>query len=431
MNGAGASVTTGPQERPDAADGPMPGAARKVLVVDDSRVQRRILSATMRRAGYEVAEAGSGAEALDLLPGFAPDIVLSDWMMPGMSGPEFCQALRARGKDRYVYFILLTSRNDVTDVTRGLEAGADDFLSKPVNTQELRARIAAGERILRMERALTENNRLLASTLSKLQTLYDAVDRDLIEAKRLQQSLVRDRYRDFGPAQIALTLRPSGHVGGDLVGFFPITDSQIGIFAIDVAGHGVASALMTARIAGYLAGSNPGQNIAVTQDGAGGIRPRPPPDVAAALNRILLEELSGESYLTLLYAVADMANGRVDFVQAGHPHPLIIRADGTVAQVGGGGLPVGLIAGARYDSVSAGLAPGDRLLIMSDGITEVADPSGCQLSDAALNRLAARNARLAGPAFLEALIWDLGDYAQGDFSDDVSAVLFEFRDPPG
>lgn len=162
-------------------------AIRHVLVVDDSRLQRRILAASLKKWGFEVAEAACGDEALEMCHRSPPDLVLSDWMMPGMSGPEFCHEFRQMARESYGYFILLTSKSDKAEIASGLDAGADDFLTKPVNAGELRARIAAGERILRMERELTEKNRLVKSTLDTIQALYDSLDRDLMEAKKLQQ----------------------------------------------------------------------------------------------------------------------------------------------------------------------------------------------------------------------------------------------------
>ncbi|AMY71771.1 SpoIIE family protein phosphatase [Frigidibacter albus] len=407
--------------------GPGFGAVRRVLVVDDSRMQRRILSVTLARAGYEVVEAASGAEALEIAARLVPDLILSDWMMPGMDGLDFCRALRTQMLGRYVYFILLTSRTEINDVAEGLQSGADDFLTKPVNGQELRARIAAGERILRMERELNEKNRLVSSTLDALQSLYDSLDRDLIEARKLQQSLVRERHRSFGNAEVSLLLRPSGHVGGDLVGFFPINARRVGLFSIDVSGHGITSALMTARLAGLLSGTSPEQNIVLVQSDFGIYEARPPAEVAAHLNRLLLEEIATESYFTLLYADVDLISGRVSMVQAGHPHPVIQRACGRIDQLGAGGLPVGLLAEAEYQGFTARLHPGDRLLLASDGITEAADAEGVQLGEDGLARLMTRNAGRSGPGFLEAMVRDLEAFTGGEFADDVSAVFFEFH----
>lgn len=406
---------------------PTPGAARRVLVVDDSAMQRKILSASLSRAGYEVIEAESGERALEICSVKPPDLVLSDWMMRGMDGLQFCRAFRAMQRDSYGYFILLTSKNEASEIALGLEAGADDFLTKPVTAQEIRARLAAGERILRMEAELREKNRLVSSTLDELQGLYDSINRDLMEAKKLQQSLVKERHRSYGNAEVSLLLRPSGHVGGDLVGFFPINARRVGLYAIDVSGHGITSALMTARLAGFLSGTSPEQNVALILSDLGIYDARPPDDLAARLNDLVLEELHTENYFTLAYADVDLISGRARMVQAGHPHPVVQRADGHVEGLGAGGLPIGLIEGARYSAFELRLAPGDRLFLMSDGITEAEDSAGRQLGDAGLARIMGKSRHLGGPAFLEALVWDLSEFTGGDFADDVSGVLFEFH----
>ncbi len=308
-------------------------------MVDDSRVQRKIPVSQIARSGYRVAEAGSTEEALATCRTDPPDLVISDWMMPGMSGLDFCKALRATRT------CLLHPADFEIGNRRGamgLDVGADDFLTKPVSGDELRARIAAGERILRVERELKDKNRLLTSALDELQGLYDSINRDLLEARKLQQSLVRERFRSFPGADVALLLRPSGHVGGDLVGVFQINENRIGVFSIDVSGHGITSALMTARLAGFLSGTTPEQNLALVQAGDG-YGARAPDELASLLNRIVLRELQTETYFTLAYADIDLVSGRTAIVQAGHPHPAVLRAGGGVEFVGSGGYPIGLI----------------------------------------------------------------------------------------
>ncbi|WP_232829424.1 PP2C family protein-serine/threonine phosphatase [Tropicimonas sp. IMCC34043] len=406
--------------------------ARRILVVDDSRLQRRILLASLKRWGFEVEEAASGPEALELCRTNPPDIVISDWMMPEMNGPEFCQEFRRMGRGSYGYFILLTSKSESCDVAQGLDAGADDFLTKPVSGDELRARLNAGERILKMEQQLVEKNRLVSETLAELQALYNSLDSDLVEARKLQQSLVKERFRQFGSSQVSLLLRPSGHVGGDLVGFFPVNARRVALFAIDVSGHGVASALMTARLAGYLSSAAQGQNVALIEGPEGQYDSRPPEEVAAELNWLTLAEMETDTYFTLLFADVDLVTGDLRLVQAGHPHPAVLHADGSVEFLGDGGLPVGLIGEAGYQRISTRLGPGDRLFITSDGVTECEDAAGKMLDHAGLSELLQRNAGLAGPAFLEALTHDLSSYAgETEFADDVSAVLFEFGGKDG
>ena len=404
-------------------------AIQHVLIVDDSRGQRLIVEAGLRGHGFTVHHAASGEAALALCAGQPIDLVLSDWMMAGMTGIEFCRALRATPMDRYVYFILLTAKSDKTAVTEGLDVGADDFLAKPVDPGELRARINAGERVLAMERTLRANNALLSDTLNKLRALYDSLDRDLIEARNLQQSLLRERHHRYDDGQISLILRPSGHVGGDMVGFFDISPGVTGLYAFDVSGHGVTSALMTARLSGLLSGASPDHNIAISIGPDGPIG-RPPADVADAMNRLMLSEIQTERYVTLTYAIIDRRSGLVRLVQAGHPHPVIQHADGTCTQLGNGGMPVGLLGGAEYFEVQAKLLPGERLLMISDGVTECPDLRGEELGQEGLERTLRTLSPLRGNALLNALMWDLARWhGSEDFPDDVSCALFEYNKP--
>ena len=411
---------SGPQAE---VKGPLP-----VLVVDDSKAQRRVLALQLQRWGYQVTEASSGEEALEACRTTPFEMVLSDWMMPGMTGLEFCRQFKALPRDGYGYFVLLTSKSEKTEVADGLEVGADDFLSKPVSFDELRARLRAGERILGMQRELVQKNRLIGATLDELQKLYDSLDRDLIEARKLQDGLMRDRFRDYGGGTVSLLLKPSGHVGGDLVGSFAIDDERVGLFSVDVSGHGVASAMMTARLAGLLSGGSPDQNIALKTGPDGGRDAYPPAIVAERLNRLMLEDLQVDQYFTIAYAEVNMATGAFALTQAGHPHPMVLRQGGRVEMLGEGGLPIGLFDGAGYVQTLGTLCHGDRLILASDGMSECPDPAGNELGSEGLLDLLALNAPLPSADLLQALVWDLSRHSGlSEFPDDVSALIFDYR----
>ncbi|MBB4209023.1 SpoIIE family protein phosphatase [Roseinatronobacter bogoriensis] len=391
------------------------------LIVDDSRAQRMTFARHLQGWGYQTCEAASGLEALEACARQHFDLILSDWVMPGMDGLEFCRNFRAEQGERYSYFILLTSKNDKTAVAEGLNVGADDFLPKPVSPVELRARIAAGERLLAMEREVR-------AALDELQKLYDAVDRDLMEARRLQQSLIRKRHHDLGGSTLSLLLQSSGHVGGDMVGTFIISTARIGVYAIDVSGHGVAAAMLGARVAGLFSGGEHHQNIVVIRDPRTG-KPRAgdPHEVAARINELMLEEFDTETYLTIAYADIDLQTGRLRLVQAGHPHPVIQRADGQIDYIGEGGLPIGLIPNASFATIEAQLKPGDRLLLYSDGITECTNPNSEEFGEDGLRSALEKLAHLKGVEFVDALKWELMRWAGKDeFDDDVSGALLEF-----
>jgi DNA-binding response OmpR family regulator len=135
--------------------------AMKVLIADDDGVSRKLLQGYLQKWGYDVTVAVDGAEAWRLFSEGDFPIVVTDWMMPEMDGPELIRKIRGSNCPHYVFTLLLTGRSQKEDVVEGMEAGADDFINKPFDRDELQVRLRAGERILELQRKLEEQNRAL------------------------------------------------------------------------------------------------------------------------------------------------------------------------------------------------------------------------------------------------------------------------------
>jgi len=144
----------------------------KVLVAEDQSVSRHILVGNLRKWGYDVTAVEDGAQAWEALQREeAPQLVILDWLMPGMDGIEICRQIRKSPRARPSYLILLTARRGQEDKIYGLQSGADDYITKPFNREELRARVQVGIRVLELQGALAQRVRELEEALSRVKTL--------------------------------------------------------------------------------------------------------------------------------------------------------------------------------------------------------------------------------------------------------------------
>ncbi|MEM0987370.1 MAG: SpoIIE family protein phosphatase [Pseudomonadota bacterium] len=414
-----------PQEQSSTAEFDKALRKRRVLVVDDSTAQRKMLSLLLRKWEFETSEAADGADALAMAEAEHFDIIISDWVMPKMSGVEFCKAIRAKEAETYTYFILLTSKTEKEDIAVGLDAGADDFLSKPTDSNEMKARLRAGERLLAMQDDLVDKNDRITEAFDRLNTLYESIDRDLRAAARLQQALIPERQGECGPVPIGVAYCPAGHVGGDLLGYFRVSHDRVVAYSIDVSGHGVSSALLTMRLSNFFNSQQLGENIGVTMCGDGIFRPRDPAAVMTDLNHRVQDDADNDQYFTMLYADVNLTTGLVRYCQAAHPNPAIIRATGEIEFIGDGGPPVGLMPDMNYETQVVHLAPGDRFMTFSDGIVECESPHGQLLENEGLADILNRHWGMSEREVLDQVMLEMKAYTQTDgFDDDVSALLF-------
>jgi diguanylate cyclase (GGDEF)-like protein len=193
----------------------------KVLIAEDDAVSRRVVEKLIAKWGYEALPAKDGLEAWAVLEREdRPPLAILDWMMPGLSGPDLCRRVRQQTDRPYLYILLLTARTQESDLIEGLESGADDYLTKPVRAQELRARLYAGQRILDVQQQLIEAREELRvlSVRDALTGLYNrryleaSLERELHRAERSQVPLAVimldiDHFKRFNDTE--------GHAAGD------------------------------------------------------------------------------------------------------------------------------------------------------------------------------------------------------------------------
>ena len=395
------------------------------LVVDDSASTRMMLGKMLERWNFDVLQAEQGQAALDICRDRQIDVMISDWMMPGLTGPELCRSVRRLMQSHFTYIILMTSKSESDEVAEGLDAGADDFLIKPTSAVELQARLKAGQRLVRMQDDLIEKNVRISEAYDRLHEIHQRIDRDLRAAAKLQASLIPPISGQLGPFEIGLCYRPHGHVGGDLVGHYPISDNRIGLYSIDVSGHGISSALLTAQLAGLFDPVRKDENIGLIRTSSGSYRPRDPAAIASDLNLRLGRDQESDLYLTMVLADVNADTGLVRFCQAGHPYPFVVREDGEVEMVGDGGMPVGLLDGAQYETQIVQLQPGERFVTFSDGLVEALSPGGDMLDEDGLVQLL-KGASGTPAEVLEAAIAGTEEFVDSvGFEDDVSGIMVE------
>jgi two-component system cell cycle response regulator len=163
----------------------------KILIAEDDPISRRILEVNLREWGYEVMVASDGAEAWEIIQqAESPNLIISDWMMPRMDGLALCREIRNMENSEYIYFIILTAKGENKDIIEGLEAGADDFLTKPFNQEELKYRTRIGERVINLERRIMElaNTDALTGLLNR-RSFMERMEQEMSRAQREKRPL--------------------------------------------------------------------------------------------------------------------------------------------------------------------------------------------------------------------------------------------------
>ncbi len=320
----------------------------RILIIDDDPAIRLLLERTLRKHGYEILVAVDGRAGFQMAQTEQPDLIICDWMMPHQDGIEVCRLVKEESSLSSTFFILLTSLGSVADRVKGLDAGADDFLSKPIEMTELQARVRAGLRLHQLNRDLNIQKRLL--------------EEELAEAADYVTSLLPEPLQD--PVTIESRFIPSRKLGGDCFDYFWLDENRLVVYLVDAAGHGLKAALPSLSVLNLLRS----QSIPNLDYGS-------PSGVLKALNQAFQMSDRNDKYFTMWYGVYHADTRELHYASAGHPPAVLLsptaNGDAIPEPIRTPGLPIGMFPEADYADQVRSVEPGSLLYVFSDGIYEI------------------------------------------------------------
>jgi sigma-B regulation protein RsbU (phosphoserine phosphatase) len=378
---------------------PIPG---RLLVVDDTEVNRDLMARRLRALGHEVTLAENGLRALDLLSEREFDLVLLDIMMPELDGYQVLERMHGDEALRHVPVIMISAVDEMESVVRCIELGAADYLPKPFNPVLLRARVGA----------TLERKRLEDRERSHARDL----ERDLEIGRQIQADFLPDSLPQPEGWEIAALFRPARQVGGDFYDAFSLEDGRVGLTIADVCDKGVGAALFMALFRSLIRSH-------AELHGAG-TPASPAVRSIVALTNDYIARTHGRSnmFATIFFGILDPASGSLAFVNAGQEPPVLLRASGSQERLAPSGPAVGMFPDASFEARTVELAPGDLLLAFTDGVTEERSPSGVLFGEERLCSLVALSRSSAGD-LLSRIDVELREH-RGDSepSDDVTMI---------
>jgi sigma-B regulation protein RsbU (phosphoserine phosphatase) len=387
----------------------------RILIAEDDKLSRLKLEHFISRSiDAELLLAENGQQAWEMYLENPTDLIISDWEMPGMSGPELCCKVRERAH-RFTYFILLTGRTDQADLLAGMSTGADDYVRKPYDPPELLARVNSGLRRIRLEAELQSLNSELSLAYRKLREAVHAagqMQRKLIPSKALISGLSADVGLQFDYRYVSCD-----DLGGDVLGMFVPEPDRVAIFLADISGHGVAASMAAVSMHTYL------QALLRTE-----IDPR---GVVTAANAFCCREFPDTTFATMAYFLLDTRRQSVDMIVAGHPPVLKFARDGNLIQYESSYQPLGIFPDAPVDAdvQHTSLAAGERLIAYTDGVIETRNPDGQFYSlDYLFADIKARRERpvqgLCGSILDAVGSWRV----EGEAEDDITVMAMAFQE---
>jgi len=385
-----------------------------LLVVDDIEMNRDMLSRRLARKGHTVDVAEDGHRALEMVESTDYDVILLDIMMPGIDGYQVLEQLRQDHDSGDLPVIMATAKDASEDVVAALKLGANDYVTKPFDFPVVLARVSTQLQLKRSRQALAK--------------AHGRMKKDLEAAARIQAAFLPDDVAEMTGARFAWRYVPCDELAGDTLGIVPFDDTRVGVYVVDVSGHGVPSALLSVSLSRLL--SNDPASSVLWSHGDGDPRIASPAEVMTRLSQRFPYDMQTGQYFTMVYAVIDFERGEMTYASAGHEPLIVVRPDGNVEVGSSTGRPVALVppilADSVYEERTVAVGVGDRVYLYSDGIPEARNADGEEFDKErlafGLADLCDRDLDSGLPALLETVrSWQGGPA----FVDDVSIVGVE------
>lgn len=359
----------------------------KILIVEDNEINLKLLRHMLEKSGFEVLTAKDGEKACKVAAEKKPDIILLDIMMPIMDGFTACEFLKNHNETSDIPIVFLTSKNDPVDKVRGLSLGAVDYITKPFDAAEVVARVNNHLKFLRLRKQLLQKNNQLEKAYAQLRESNEKIKKDIEAAGMVQRKLLPHKISDIGSLKIAWKFVPSSHIAGDIFNIMPLDDKHIGIYIIDVSGHGVQAAMLAVLIHNFFRlgidsrsiKEKAGQQLTVANL-------LEPEQVVKALNTNFPME-TYDAYFTGIYGVLDIETFEFKVVNAGHPAPILVHKNKSIEFLDNADIPIGIMPDNIYNTTSYNFEAGDTLILYTDGLYEVSVKEGLLIDQEVLAKL--------------------------------------------
>jgi phosphoserine phosphatase RsbU/P len=385
---------------------------QRILIADDEQDILDALRLILKGHGYTTQGVTSSSDLLKALANDEFDLLLMDlnYARNCTSGQEGLDVLSLLQKNEDLPpVVVMTGWASVGQAVEAMHRGAADFVEKPwTNTrllEILQKQIALGRERRESRRRARQESQARQEMISQLQLQKQ----EIADARAIQQGLLPKEIPQLPGYEIATAWQSALTVGGDYFDILPFGEEALGLCVADVAGKGLSAALLMSNLQAAVRG------LASAS--------LPPDGLCSRLNALLCRNMTSDRFITFFYAQLDGPTRLFRYASAGHNPPFLLRGDGTHQRLREGGGVLGVFPDQKFDMGSTQLAPGDRVILFTDGVTEATNPLGEEFGEARLLGLVEQNRGCSAEELQRRILDDVTAFSGGHTHDDITLVV--------